>query len=137
MSDTFPQTKPAPSWQDEIRAREEEARLAFLKPDLTALAGIFADALVVNSPLQRLMTRPLLFEALRTGRIRHLEHEAEIEYLSRYGDMIVVMGNDRVVDPPDRAVSHRRFTNVWSRQDGAWLLVARHAHIVSREAGQK
>lgn len=123
----------ATSWQEQIRAREEEARAAFLQADLIALDGIFADSLTVNSPLQRLMTKPLLFEALRSGRIRHLENEAEIEYIQRYGDSVVVMGHDWVIDPPDRMLSRRRFTNLWCLDRGAWRLVARHAHIVSRE----
>jgi len=126
-------TKP---WQEEIRSREDEARVAFLHADIATLDKLFADSLTVNSPLQKLMTKPLLFDALRAGRIRHLENEAEIEYMSRYDDIVIVMGNDRVVDPPDRALSLRRYTNIWRHENGAWRMIARHAHVVSREAGR-
>lgn len=121
------------SWRDEIGAREEAARLAFLHADMDALNDLFANGFVVNSPLQRLMTKPQLFDALRTGRIRHLQYEGAIEHMTRLGDIVIVMGNDWVTDAPDGALLRRRFTNVWSHETGAWRLVARHAHVVSRE----
>lgn len=124
------------TWQDEIRSLEEEARVAFLKVDLPTLEGLWADGFSVNSPLQRVVDREQLLDLLRTGRVRHLAHECEIELMSRYGDVAVVMGRDRVVDPPDGAVSHRRFTNVWQRDNGAWRLIARHAHVITRETGE-
>jgi hypothetical protein len=44
------------------------------------------------------------------------------------------MGNDTVTDPPDGAISRRRFSNIWQLQDGRWRMIARHAHVVSRQA---
>ena len=133
MDDPLSPAESAVPWQDQIRAREEEARLAFLKADLVALDDLFANVLTVNSPLQKLVSKAELFELLRTGRVRHLENACEIEYMNRYGDTVVVMGNDWVIDPPDRMRSRRRFTNIWRLDGGAWRLFARHAHVVSRE----
>jgi hypothetical protein len=45
------------------------------------------------------------------------------------------MGVDQVTDPPDGAVSRRRFTNAWRLDGGVWRTIARHAHVVSREGG--
>jgi hypothetical protein len=70
---------------------------------------------------------------LDSGRIRHASYEFEIEHLSRHGDVAVVTGRDRVIDPPDGVVSLRRFTNVWRLENGTWRGIARHAHVVSRE----
>jgi len=136
MDDTLSPAESAVSWQDQIRAREEEARLAFLKADLVALDGLFANVLTVNSPLQKLVSKSELFELLRTGRVRHLENACEIEYMNRHGDTVVVMGNDWVIDPPDRMMSRRRFTNIWRLDGSIWRLFARHAHVVSREAAR-
>lgn len=136
MNETLSDGLSGISWQDQIRAREEAARLAFLKPDLVTLDEIFADSLTVNSPLQKLVTKSELFDLLRTGRIRHLENTCEIEYLERYGEMVVTMGHDLVIDAPDRMISRRRYTNIWKFDSGSWRLVARHAHVVSREAEQ-
>jgi hypothetical protein len=44
-----------------------------------------------------------------------------------------VMGGDRVTDPPDATVTHRRFTNLWRLEGGSWRCFARHANVVARE----
>ena len=126
MSDT--------SWEDEIRSIEGEARDAFLAADLPTLDRSWADGFAVNSPLNAVLPKGKVLELLKAGRIRHTAYTFEIEHLSREGDVVVVMGKDRVVDPPDGTVSHRRFTNVWRRVDGRWVAIARHANVVSREA---
>ncbi len=134
MSTQFPDSPATASWQDEIRKREEEARVAFLTADLAALEGLWADGFAVNSPLQKVLEKKSLMEALRAGRIRHQSYECEIEYMNRAGDVVVVMGRDRVVDPPNGVVSQRRYTNVWRLEGGMWRSIARHAHVVSRDA---
>jgi hypothetical protein len=120
-------------WEDEIRRREEQARVAFLTADRTVLEDIWADGFIVNSPLQQVMSKRRVIEALLSGRIRHTAYDVDIEHMTRSGDVVVVMGRDRVVDPPDGTVSSRRYTNVWQWIDGAWRAIARHAHVVVRE----
>jgi ketosteroid isomerase-like protein len=122
------------TWEQEIRAREAEACAAFLAADLPALEALWADGYVVNSPLQQVLEKQRVLGLLQAGRIRHSSYEYEIEHISRHGDVAVVMGNDRVADPPDGIVSMRRFTNVWRLENGRWRSIARHAHVVSREA---
>jgi len=124
----------ATAWESEIRAREEALRTAFLATDIPALEEILAEGYIVNSPLQKVIDRPLLLELLRAGRIGHLSFEIEIERLERYGDVVVVMGHDRVTDPPDGTLSNRRFTNVWQQASGKWRSIARHAHVLSKAA---
>jgi hypothetical protein len=62
--------------------------------------------------------------------IRACEEENRVAFL---GDVVVVMGRDRVTDPPDGTISHRRYTNLWRLEGGAWRCFARHANVVSRE----
>jgi hypothetical protein len=57
----------------------------------------------------------------------------DIEHRARHGAVVVVMGSDRVTDGPDGRVSHRRFTNLWRLDGGAWRCFARHANVVARE----
>jgi hypothetical protein len=57
--------------------------------------------------------------------------DVEIEHIARYGDIVVVMGRDTVDGPPSNALTHRRFTNVWQRQDGTWRMIARHAQVIA------
>jgi ketosteroid isomerase-like protein len=133
MTRNSPDVEVAAAWEQEIRAREEEARLAFLTADVRALDELWADDYVVNSPLQQVLRKSQVIELLRAGRIRHTSFEVAIEYLGRHGDVVVVMGRDTVSDPPDGAVSRRRYSNVWRLDGGVWRSIARHAHLVSRE----
>ena len=128
-----PTREGAPTWDAEIRAREEALRVAFLHADMRALDDLMADDYIVNSPLHKVMAKPLLLQLLETGRLRHLSFESRIETMQRHGDTVIVMGADRVVDGPDRVCSTRRFTNLWQLKDGRWRSTARHAHVISRE----
>lgn len=132
MSAQSPGERESNEWEREIRALEEKARAAFLAADIATMGQLTTENYVVNSPLQKVVPKKLLLELLQTGRIRHSEFETHIEHISRHGDVVVVMGNDRVVDPPDGAVSLRRYTNVWQCTGGVWRSIARHAHVVSR-----
>jgi len=122
------------SWDMEIRAREEALRVAFLHADMRALDDLIADDYIVNSPLHKVLGKPMLMQLLETGRLRHLSFESRIETMQRHGDTVVVMGGDRVVDGPERICSTRRFTNLWQLMDGRWRSTARHAHVVSHAA---
>lgn len=119
-------------WESEIRAREEELRVAFLASDIPALDEILSDGYIVNSPLQQVIHKPKLLELIGAGRIRHLSFEIEMESMVRHGDVVVVMGRDKVTDPPDGVLFNRRFTNVWLRESGKWCSIARHAHVLSK-----
>ena len=125
----------APSWDAEIRAREESLRVAFLNADMRPLDELIADGYIVNSTQHKVMAKPLLMQLLETGRLRHLSYESRIETMQRTGDTVIVMGGDRVVDGPDRVCSTRRFTNLWQLEGGRWRATARHAHVVTREGG--
>ncbi|HET9604742.1 MAG TPA: nuclear transport factor 2 family protein [Gemmatimonadales bacterium] len=114
----------------EIRQLEEQSRTAFLAGDVDTLDQLWADGFVVNSPLEQVNERAGVLKLLRSGRIRHTSLEVEIERISQHDDVVIVMGNDTVTDPPDGKVTHRRFTNVWQLQQGRWCMIARHAQAV-------
>ena len=121
------------SWEQDIRAREEENRVAFLAADLATLDRLWTDDFLVNSPANLVNEKRRTMALLEAGRIRHTSLESEIERMVRHGDVVVVMGSDRVVDPPDGTVTHRRFTNLWRLEGGAWRCFARHANAIRQE----
>ena len=106
---------------------EERGRVAFLAADIPTLDAMWDNRLLVNSPLNVVNDKARVLELLGGGRIRHTMNELEIEHIARYGDILVVMGRDTVDGPPTNVLTHRRFTNVWQLQDGAWRMIARHA----------
>jgi ketosteroid isomerase-like protein len=122
------------TWEQDIRACEERNRIAFLAADVAVLDRLWTDDFAVNSPINVINDKQKTLALLQAGRIRHSSLAAEIEHMSRHDDIVVVMGSDRVTDPPDGVVSHRRFTNLWRREGGEWRCFARHANVVRREA---
>jgi ketosteroid isomerase-like protein len=121
------------AWEQDVRAREEENRLAFLAADVAALDRLWTDDFLVNSPINVVNDKRRTLSLLEAGRVRHTSMALDIEHLARHGDVVVVMGSDRVTDGPDGTVSHRRFTNLWRLDGGAWRCFARHANVTARE----
>jgi hypothetical protein len=130
MSTVTQNREAATDWQQEIRSLEERGREAFLAGDIPTLDAMWDDRLLVNSPLNLVNDKARVLELLGSGRIRHTTDIVEIEHIARYGDVVVVMGHDTVDGPPANVPTHRRFTNVWQLQDGAWQMIARHAQVI-------
>jgi ketosteroid isomerase-like protein len=118
------------NWEDEIKQIEDECRVAFLAQDLERLRQLWAEEMVVNSPLNRVNTRAQVLDLLERGIIRHVSQELHFESITRHGGMIVVMGYDVVKNSEDGPTLTRRFTNVWSAAEGSWKLVARQATVI-------
>jgi ketosteroid isomerase-like protein len=118
------------NWEQDIRACEEQNRVAFLAADVAVLDRLWTDDFAVNSPINVVNDKQKTLALLQAGRIRHSSLAAEIEHMSRHDDVVVVMGSDRVTDPPDGTVTHRRFTNLWRREGEEWRCFARHANVV-------
>jgi ketosteroid isomerase-like protein len=121
------------TWEKDVRAREEENRAAFLAADVAALDRLWTDDFLVNSPINVVNGKRQTLALLEAGRIRHTSMTTAIEQMARHGDVVVVMGSDRVTDPPDGTITHRRFTNLWRLEGGSWRCFARHANAVRRE----
>jgi Domain of unknown function (DUF4440) len=130
MTTATQQRQPATDWEQEIRTLEEQGRLAFLAGDLPTLDALMDDRLLVNSPLNNINDKSKVLDLLGKGIIRHTRDDVEIEQIARYGDVVAVMGRDTVDGPPSNVLTHRRFTNIWQLQDGAWRMIARHAQVI-------
>lgn len=122
-------------WRAEIAAVEEEANEAFLRRDLEKLDQLFSDDLVVNSPINRINDKKKLFELLGSGVIGHVSSTFEHELIRRDGELVLVMGSDRVKNSATEPTLHRRFTNIWRKEDGRWRLYIRHANVIAGMAG--
>ena len=117
-------------WQQQIERLEDQACLAFLHQDINELSLILSDDFIVNSPINRILTRSETLGLLERGIIRHFSYEAQIEQMTRYGDIVVVMGHDLVTNSPEGPPVRRRFTDVWRETAGSWQMIARHAHHI-------
>lgn len=122
------------AWEQEVRAAEQKHRAAFLAGDVAALQATFSDDFVVNSPLNVVVDKARLLDMVRKGVLTISSFEQNIDQVRRYGDVVVVMGGDRVVyaaPSPNAGQTHRRrFTDLWRRDGGRWRFVARQASLI-------
>jgi len=121
--------------RQEIEAMEEEHRRAVLNRDLEALDRHEDDDIIVTSPGNVIVTKPQFLESVRTGRISHSRFEKHLERIAIHDDCAIAMGSETVVvggasSDAGRTI-HRRFTDVYVRKGDRWVMVARHANIVS------
>ena len=130
----LPSARAADSWESEIRAAEAQHVQAFLKPDLPALEAMFSNEFVVNSPLNNIVDKKQLLGMVRSGALTPSEFTQDIERITRFGDVVFVMGADKVVwakpSPNAGRTDRRRFTDVWRMENGRWVFIARQATLL-------
>ena len=123
------------AWEQQIRATEERHRIAFLANDAGTLDALFSDDFIVNSPQNRIIEKVQLLGMVRGGVLAISSFDQKIESIRRFGDVVTVMGEDRVVyaaPSPNAGQTHRRrFTDIWQLQGNAWRFVARQASITA------
>lgn len=109
---------------------------AAISGDRAAFAALLADDLAVNNPQNGVSVRGATQQRSSAGQISYRSYDRVIEYAGLRGDMVILMGEEMVMPRPlDRTPArpvHRRFTDLWRRDAGAWKLTARQATVISR-----
>jgi ketosteroid isomerase-like protein len=118
--------------EQEIRKLDLKEADAVLRGDFATVEQLWAEDLVVNNPFNEVVnagTGPI-----RTGVLTYVSFVREIESVQVHGDTIIVMGRETVVpkgNSPDAGRTiRRRYTNIWMKRAGKWLLTARHANVI-------
>ena len=117
----------------EIKRLEVEQVEYLMNGKVAEMKKNWAADFTVNNPfnvVQDAATGPI-----QSGVLTYLKFERTIEKVLLHDSVIIVMGNELVVPKTaPKGSSHdtnepikRRFTNVWMRKDGKWLMIARHA----------
>ena len=121
------------STEAEIR-RLEALQIEYLMSGKVAeMKKNWAPDYTVNNPfnvVQDAATGPI-----QTGVLTYSKFDRTIDKILLHDSVVVVMGSETVVPKTaPKGSSHdtheaikRRFTNVWMRKDGKWLMIARHA----------
>ena len=118
-----------------IRRLELEERDAVLRSDAAALQKLWAEDFTVNNPQNQISRgRKEVLDRVRSGLINYSSFVREIESIGFYGDTVVVMGLEVVTPigntPRTGQALRRRFTNIWMKRNGNWLLAVRHANVI-------
>jgi hypothetical protein len=108
---------------------------SLIKDDHAAFAALLAKDLVVNNPQNGISIRGATGRRGTSGLISYSSYVRSIEYAGMLGDMVLLMGDERVVPKGDSPMTgkevRRRFTDVWKMEGGHWVLTARQATIVA------
>jgi hypothetical protein len=110
---------------------------AILAEDLKVFGDSLADDVIVNSPLGTINRRDDTLAAFGRGFIRYNSFDRRIEYAGKLGELVVIMGNE-ILAPKGKApnagkIVHRRFTDIWRNEQGAWRLALRQATVAKVE----
>jgi len=124
--------------ESEIRRLENLEREAVLKFDSLALYNkLWSSTMVVNTPANVVGTVEGTKAQLRSGNLRYLSFERDIEKITFNGNVAIVMGAEKI-KPQGKQMNAgklvtRRFTNVWMYSNNNWSIIARQATIIKVE----
>jgi ketosteroid isomerase-like protein len=121
---------------DDIVTGEAQLRVAQLTADVAALDRLLADELLFTGPDGELSSKAEDLAAHGTGVVRFLSHEPEELRIRQIGNDVAICAlRARLsVEVAGTAISGTyRYTRVWSRDDGAWRVVAGHVSEVPQD----
>jgi ketosteroid isomerase-like protein len=115
-----------------IRKLEQEEVDALLRDDLAAVQSHWAEDYTVNNPFNQVVKASR--GPIRAGTLTYSSFVREIESVLIHGNTVIVMGRETVVpkgtSPDSGKTINRRYTNIWMKRKGKWLLTARHANVI-------
>jgi hypothetical protein len=119
--------------ETEIKGLEQKVVQAILQKDSATLRKLWAPGFMVNAPTNRVVTGGQV-EMVMAGAISYSSYTKEIEKIFIKGDLVITMGNETVVpaigNPRAGQTIKRRYTNIWVKENGNWITIARHASEV-------
>ena len=117
----------------EVRAMEFVEVQALLQKDIAALRRIWSPGFMVNAPLNMVFIGGQV-ELVTAGIISYTSFIRNVEHVMVLKDVVITMGSETVVpagaDPMAGQTIQRRYTNIWIKERGDWILVARHANNI-------
>lgn len=118
--------------EQEIRKLEQAQINALLRDDVAAMKRNWAKDYVVNNPFNEAVDASK--GPIQAGTLTYSSFIREIERILIHGNTVIVMGREAVVPKGTSADAgktiNRRFTNIWMKRNGKWLLTARHASVI-------
>ncbi len=118
--------------EQKIRKLEQGEIDALLRNDLNAVESNWAKDYVVNNPFNVVVNASQ--GPIRAGTLTYSSFVREVERVLIHGNTVIVMGHETVVPSGTSAdvgkTINRRFTNIWMKRNGKWLLTARHASVI-------
>jgi len=121
--------------EQEIRKLDLAQAEAIQRKDFQALETLCAEDFTVNNPRSEISKgREAVKELIRSGVVNYSSFVREVETVLIHEKTVIVMGRETIVlaenAPQAGQTVRRRYTNIWMKRKGKWLLTARHANVV-------
>lgn len=117
----------------EVRTMEQQEVQALLLKDTLTLKKIWAPDFMVNSPFNMVFIGGQV-GLVSAGIISYSSFIRTIEHVMVLKDVVITMGSETVIpsglDPMAGQTIQRRYSNIWMKEKGIWILVARHANNI-------
>lgn len=125
---------------DDVRAVDEAQRRMVAAGDIPGLTALAHTNLRINAPGNRVLTREQFLANISNGEIAAEQFDRRPEVVTISGDVAVVMGSETFTPAAASELGRtygavpleRRYTNVYVREQGRWLWLARHANVTGR-----
>lgn len=129
----------ASSGEASVLAVDEQQRAMVATGDVPGLERLAHANLRINAPGGRVLTREQFLANMRSGEIAAEAFERTAEDVSISGNIAIVMGRETFTPAATSELGRtfgakplqRRYTNVYVRQHGRWMWLARQANIVA------
>ena len=119
--------------KSEINSLEQKGIQAILQKDSATLRKLWSPTFMVNAPTNMVVYGGQV-EMVMSGKISYTLFTGEMEQLKVIGDIVITMGHETVVPSPGNRNAgqtiQRRYTHIWQRNNGSWMLMARHANEI-------
>jgi ketosteroid isomerase-like protein len=120
--------------EKEIRQMEEKRVNALLAKDTAALLKLYSPDYIVNRPIGIVSTRDKSVERIVADSLNFISYKFQMEKLITKNNLVITMGSE-TVQPGGKnrdagKILKRRYTHIWSKENGNWLLIIRHANIL-------
>lgn len=127
--------KQSEALEQEIKRLDLAVADAIQRKDVAALNKLLADDFTVNNPRNEVIKgREEVYALMRNGTINYSSFVREPEALLFYLNTVVVMGREVITSAGNASGTEqtvrRRYTNIWIKKKGKWLLTARHASVI-------
>ena len=121
--------------EQEIKRLDLAEADAIQRKDVTALDKLLAEDFTVNNPRNEIIKgKEEVYALMRNGTINYSSFVREPEAFLNYGNTVVVMGREIITSAGNasgaKQTVRRRYTNIWMKKKGKWLLTARHANVI-------
>jgi hypothetical protein len=133
----------AAPWDDDPAVQEvlelrRQGIAAMTSVGASAESERYSSTFVANTPANAVVTGKQMLERFAQATLSYQSVEQRLDYAGSHGcDIVVLMGEEIVVPGPNARDAgkriHRRFTDVFRKENGEWRHDLRHANVISLE----